>query len=137
MTTDDRTFRLGDLQLAIMKVLWRLGSATVAEVHQQLAEQQLAYTTIATMLRKMEDRGLVSHAAPSGDGHARRFVFRPEVSEQDVTRDMTDDLVERLFDGSLSSTVSHLLEAREVSAKELEAIEQLIRRHKRSRREPS
>ena len=137
MTTDDRTFRLGDLQLAIMKVLWRLGAATVADVHEQLAEQQLAYTTIATMLRKMEDRGLVSHAAPTGEGHARRFVFRPAVSEQDVTRGMTDDLVERLFEGSLSSTVSHLLEAREVSAEELDAIEQLVRRHKRNRREPS
>jgi BlaI family penicillinase repressor len=137
MTTDDRTFRLGDLQLAIMKVLWRLGSATVADVHEQLAEQQLAYTTIATMLRKMEDRGLVSHSAPTGEGHARRFVFRPEVSEQDVTRGMTDDLVDRLFEGSLASTVSHLLEAREVSAEELDAIEQLIRRHKRNRRESS
>jgi BlaI family transcriptional regulator, penicillinase repressor len=123
--------RLGDLQLAILKVLWRLGAATVADVHEQLVEQKLAYTTIATMLRKMEDRGLVVHAAPSGDRQGRRFVFRPLVSEQEVTRGMTDDLVARLFDGNLASTVSHLLEAREVSSAELEAIEELIRNHKR------
>jgi predicted transcriptional regulator len=133
MTTEDRSFRLGDLQLAIMKVLWRLAEATVADVHAQLVEQQLAYTTIATMLRKMEDRGLVAHREPTGEGHARRFVYRPAVSEHDVTRGMTDDLVERLFKGSLASTVSHLLEAREVSQEELEAIEQLVRRHKAER----
>jgi BlaI family penicillinase repressor len=131
MTSDDRTFRLGDLQLAIMKVLWRLGTATVADVHEQLAPHQLAYTTVATMLRKMEDRGLVAHTAPTGEG--RRFVYRPLASEREVTRGMTDDLVERLFEGSLASTVNHLLEAREVSPQELEEIEQMILRRKRGR----
>jgi BlaI family penicillinase repressor len=123
--------RLGDLQLAILKVLWRLGPATVADVHAELVDQKLAYTTIATMLRKMEDRGLVEHAAASGERQGRRFVFRPLVSEKEVTRGMTDDLVDRLFDGNLASTVSHLLEAREVSPAELAAIEELIRKHKR------
>jgi BlaI family penicillinase repressor len=131
------SFRLGDLQLAIMKVLWRLGAATVAEVHEQLAPLKLAYTTIATMLRKMEDRGLVAHSSPTADGQGRRFVYRAAVSEHDVTREMTDDLVDRLFEGSLSSTVSHLLDAREVSSEELDQLEQLIRRHKRGRRNES
>jgi len=53
--------RLGDLQLKILKVLWQHREATVAEVHEQLPRgADLAYTTIATMLRKMETRGLVS-----------------------------------------------------------------------------
>lgn len=134
MSSDDRVHRLGDLQLAIMKVLWRLGAATVADVHEQLAPLRLAYTTVATMLRKMEDRNLVAHREPSGEGQGRRFVFRPLVSEQEVTRGMTDDLVDRLFDGNLASTVSHLLEAREVSPAELDEIERLIRRHKRDRK---
>jgi BlaI family penicillinase repressor len=134
MSAPERTIRLGDLQLAIMKVLWRLGAATVAEVHQQLAAQRLAYTTIATMLRKMEDRGLVAHDAADAKPAGRRFVYRALLSEHDVTRGMADDLVERLFEGSLASTVSHLLEARDVSAAELDEIERLVRQHKRLRR---
>ena len=50
--------RLGDLQLQIMKALWNRREATVADVHDALADgRDLAYTTIATMLRKMEARG--------------------------------------------------------------------------------
>ena len=56
------SFRLGDLQLRIMKILWERRLASVADVHAALAASgDLAYTTIATMLRKMERRGLVSH----------------------------------------------------------------------------
>ena len=133
MASEDRTYRLGDLQLEIMKVLWRLGSATVADVHGQLPARRLAYTTVATMLRKMADRGLVAHEEPSGEEQGRRFVYRPRVTEREVTRGMTDDLVERLFEGSLASTVSHLLEERDASAEELAQLERLIREHRRGR----
>ena len=56
----ERTYRLGDLQLRIMRILWRAGPVSVARVHEELGGS-LAYTTVATMLRKMEDRGLVGH----------------------------------------------------------------------------
>ncbi len=53
---------LGDLQLAIMRVLWTDGESTVADVHRELLDERgLAPTTIATMLRKMEDKGVVLH----------------------------------------------------------------------------
>jgi len=121
----DRTYRLGDLQLKIMKVLWAARSATVAEVQQQLDGEQLAYTTVATMLRKMEDRGLVRHRQKQ-----RKFIYEPAVSEQQVTRSMADDLVDRLFQGSLTETVCHLLQSREVSHEELDRLEQFIRDRK-------
>jgi predicted transcriptional regulator len=121
----DRTFRLGNLQLRIMRVLWERGEAAVAEVQQQLGGDDLAYTTIATMLRKMEDRGLVAHAE---DG--RRFMYRAAVSMEDVTRSMTGDLVDRLFGGSLTDAVTHLLDSRDVSREELVRLEQLIRARK-------
>jgi predicted transcriptional regulator len=119
--------RLGDLQLKIMKVLWRLGQATVSEVHEQLAANRLAYTTVATMLRKMEVRGLVGHIE-----RERRFVYRAAVSESEVTQSMTGDLLDRLFDGSLASAVSHLLETRDVSREELAELEVLLRQRKRN-----
>lgn len=123
--SDTSSYRLGDLQLRIMRVLWRCGPLAVGEVRQRLEGDGLAYTTVATMLRKMEDRGLVEHEAAD-----RRFIYRAAVQEQDVTRSMADDLVDRLFEGSLAQTVSHLLETREVDQHELAQLEALIRKQK-------
>ena len=124
--TNEKSYRLGDLQLRIMKVLWQTAPAGVAEVQQQLDGEPLAYTTVATMLRKMEDRGLLRHRE-----EGRRFLYEPAVSAGDVTRSMADDLVDRLFQGSLADTVSHLLETREVSTQELAQLEHLIQLRRR------
>jgi predicted transcriptional regulator len=124
--TNRQTYRLGDLQLRIMRVLWRSGSASVTEVKNQLGGNRLAYTTVATMLRKMEDRGLVRHGQKG-----RRFIYQPLVSAAEVTRSMADHLVERLFEGSLADAVAHLLETREVSRKELAELARLIQQRKK------
>ena len=63
--TAQQPYRLGDLQLRIMQVLWESGPTTVAEVQGKLEGEPLAYTTVATMLRKMEARQLVRHR-PAG-----------------------------------------------------------------------
>ena len=123
--TNVGTFRLGDLQLKIMKVLWNRGPASVAEVQGELGGGRLAYTTVATMLRKMENRGLVRHRE-----QGRKFIYEATVCAEDVTRSMADDLVDRLFEGSLAATVSHLLQTRAVSQKELVRLERLIEQRK-------
>jgi predicted transcriptional regulator len=120
-----RQHRLGDLQLKIMQVLWERGSAAVADVHDALRAERLAYTTVGTMLRKMEARGLVRHRADE-----RRFIYRPVVSADQVTQSMSQHVVDRLFEGSLADMVSHLLETREVSHEELSRLEELIARRK-------
>ncbi len=123
-----KVHRLGDLQLNIMKVLWVRGEATVAEVHAALSgERDLAYTTMATMLRKMEARGLVRHRV-----EGRSFVYRPAVASSAVSRGMSDHLLDRLFEGSLADMVSHLLTTREVSREELSKLERLISERKRN-----
>ncbi|NQT14931.1 MAG: BlaI/MecI/CopY family transcriptional regulator [Planctomycetes bacterium] len=131
--TDQRTYRLGDLQLRIMRVLWKYGSTSVAGVREKLDGDRLAYTTVATMLRKMEDRGLVGHRRDE-----RRFFYEAAVSAEDVTRSMADDLVDRLFEGSLADAVSHLLETRDVGPQELARLERLVQERKKQRqpREP-
>ena len=116
--------RLGDLQLQILKVLWNTGSASVAEVYEILGTE-LAYTTIATMLRKMEVRGLVRHREAG-----RKFVYQPAVTAEEVSRNSVAELAERLCEGSLADAVCHLLESREVSREELDRMEQLIRERK-------
>lgn len=123
--TEQPIYRLGDLQLRIMRVLWRLGPTGVAEVRQHLGGDQLAYTTVATMLRKMENRGLVRHR----EDH-RRFIYDVTVSAEAVTQCMADDLVDRLFQGSLADAVTHLIQSREVSHEELDRLEDLIRQRR-------
>ena len=110
-----------------MKVLWQRGECMVSDVYADISkERDLAYTTIATMLRKMEAKGLVTHRA---DG--RSFVYSPRVAEADVSRSMADHLVDRLFQGSLTEAVTHLLSTREVSRAELAALEKLIAERRR------
>lgn len=119
--------RLGNLQLEIMKVLWDRHKATVSEVHASLENGgELAYTTVATMLRKMELKGLVAH-----ENLGRTFVYSPAVDESEVTRGMAGDLLDRVFDGSLADMVSHLLNSREISRDELVRMEQLIAQRKK------
>lgn len=114
--------RLGDLQLRILQVLWARGEATVAEVHARIhAQEPLAYTTIATMLRKMEQRGLVGHRVAE-----RTFVYRARVTEDHVGRGMAEHLLDRVFNGKLADMVSHLLTAREVDPEELARLSRLI-----------
>lgn len=106
---------LGKLQLVIMRVLWSTQESTVAEVHRALEPSHgLAPTTIATMLKKMEAKGVVTHRT-----EGRRFVYRPTLTENEVTHSMVDDLTSRLFGGSAAALVSHLLEAHPVDDDEL------------------
>jgi BlaI family penicillinase repressor len=106
---------LGDLQHAIMAVLWERGEATTADVHEALrAERGLAFTTIATMLRKMEERGVVVHRS-----EGRQFIYCAAVTEGQVRRSMVGELVERLFAGDPRALVAHLVSEHEIDAGEL------------------
>ena len=124
-----KTHRLGDLQLKIMQVLWQRGEGTVSDVFSSAGkERELAYTTISTMLRKMEARGLVAHRT-----EGRTFIYRAALDEHAVTSNMSEHLIDRFFEGSLSDLVSHLLDTREVSRAELAKIEKLIAERRKSK----
>ncbi|MEO0481574.1 MAG: BlaI/MecI/CopY family transcriptional regulator [Planctomycetota bacterium] len=111
----------GDLQLAILTVLWEQGEATTARFHEALTERKLALTTIATMLRKMDDRGLVRHRR-----EGRALVYSAAVDESEVRRSMVDDVVDRLFSGDPSSLVHHLVSEGEIDLDELDALRQRV-----------
>ena len=113
--------RLGDLQVAILRVLWDEGEATVTRVTEALEGKRRAPTTIATMLNKMERRGLVAHRV-----EGRQFVYRPTLSEKDVTHNMVADLTERLFEGNVSALVGHLLRSEEIDRDELVRLRAMI-----------
>lgn len=116
-----KPFRLGDLQVAILRVLWDESEATVARVTQALEGKRRAPTTIATMLSKMERRGLVEHRV-----EGRQFIYRPLLSEQEVTHTLVTDLTQRLFEGDISALVSHLLRSEEIERDELVRLRAMI-----------
>src|SRR5262245_24447578 len=118
----NRSHHLGDLQYAIMRVLWDEGEASVARVWEALpGRPRRALTTIATMLSKMEKKGVVAHRA-----EGRQFVYRPRISETEVHRTMVADLTERLFQGDVTALVSHLLTEQEIDRKEIARLQVLI-----------
>lgn len=118
--------RIGDLQFAILEVLWQRGEAVVAEVHADLLiERGLATTTIATMLRKMEDRGLVISRK-----EGRALSYRPAVSREAISRTMVGELLSRLFAGDPRELVQHLVREGELDASALDDLRRQIARKK-------
>src|SRR5207237_9821441 len=98
--------QLTELQLAILRVLWGKGEATVQNIWEALhAERGLAQTTVATMLSRLERRGVVTRRAPP---QARQYHYRAAVTEPEVQPSMVGELTEPLFDGDVTALVRHL-----------------------------
>ncbi len=92
------------------------------EVQERLRpDRDLAQTTIATLLSRLEKRGVIAHRL---DG--RQFVYRPLVSEQDVRRSMVSELTTLLFDGSAAALMSHLLRSRDIDPGDLDRVKRMI-----------
>jgi len=122
---------LAELQLAIMQVLWERGEATVGDVREALEPQRsLAYTTVGTMLTKMEEKGQVTHRS---DGRVN--IYRAEVQRERVSRSMVTDLAERLFAGDVTQMVCHLLEGCEAGRDDLKQLKKLIRQKEQELRD--
>jgi len=112
--------------MEILKVLWELGPSSVRAVHRHMARgKDLAYNTVQTMLRLMEDKGLVTHHA---DG--RTFIYTPRFTrEESATR-----FLDRVFDGAASQLVLSLLRAERISPEELEQMQALIAAARKKRK---
>jgi BlaI family transcriptional regulator, penicillinase repressor len=113
---------VSDIQLLLMRALWGAGRATTAEVHERVGKpRSLAYTTVATLLTRLEKRGLVKSVKEQGER-----VFRPLVTETEVTRSMVSSLVETLFRGDHSALVSHLVNEKDIGKDDIEAVRKLL-----------
>src|SRR2546428_11465622 len=114
--------QLTELQLAILRVVWDKGEATVQNIWEALhAERGLAQTTVATMLSRLERRGVVTRRAQS-----RQYHYRAAVSEQEVQHSMVGELTERLFDGHVTAPAQHLLTGAAVTPRDLPTIRDLF-----------
>ena len=119
-----RRHQLTELQLAILRVIWDRSEATVQDIWEALhAERGLAQTTVATMLSRLERRGVVTRRAQS-----RQYHYRAAVTEPDVQHSMVGELTERLFDGDVTALVQHLLTGKDVSPGDIAKIRDMIER---------
>ena len=119
---------LTELQIAVMRVLWRRGAATVAEVQDELRRdgRPLAQTTVATLLTRLAKRDVVG-CRPA----ERPYVYEPRVTEVEVRGDVLNGVAEQLFEGDVAELVAHLLTAREVEPGDLARIREMIEARER------
>ena len=106
-----------------MKVVWRLESATVRDVYEAMrAERTIAYTTVMTMMRILEEKGYLRKSSSE-----RAFVYTPAKPRQQVIGAMVRDFVDRVFDGASESLLLHLAKDNKLSDKQRKAVKKLIK----------
>ena len=114
--------RLTASQLTVMQVLWSRDEASVTDVQRAMTGRPLALTTVATMLVRLEQRGLVSHRA-----EGRQYIYRSRVSPADVRETVTRELLRNLFDGDVTAFVTQLLDSRKLTREEIADLQRLVR----------
>ncbi len=107
---------LTNSELDVMAVLWKLGSATVTEVREQL-EKPLAYTSVLTVLRALDAKGHVRH-----EDEGRAFRYFPTVEPTEATDKVLKRFVDKVYQGSRALLIAQLLEDESVSDDELRRI---------------
>lgn len=118
--------RLGKLELQVMKLVWDSDTATVRDVWEKIyPEKRLAYTTIATVMRKLEGKGFLKH-----EDKDRTYVYRPAIDQNEVSQGLLGDLIDGLFDGSAAKLVNTLIQSKRLTEKDLNRIQQIILEHK-------
>lgn len=116
-----------DGELAILRVLWRLGPSTVRQVRDALdAERPTGYTTALKLLQIMAEKGLVTR-----DESQRSHVYRTARTEEQTQRQVVGDVLRRVFGGSARQLVVQALAARKASPEELKEIREIIERLER------
>jgi len=124
MTSIDRDIALSDLQIAVVRVLWRNGETSVADIAKVLGDERgLKHTTVATLLTRLEKRGVVEQRR-----EGRQLIYRALVSEPQVRRSMVADLVGSLFGGDSRELVAHLVRESDLAPGDLENLRKRLAR---------
>src|SRR5258705_12793605 len=116
--------QLTELQLAILRVIWDKGEATVQDIWEALhAERGVGQTTVAAMRSRLERRGVLTRRAQS-----RQYHYKAAVTAQEVQHSMVGELTERLFDGDVTALVQHLISDEDISPGDIAKIRDMIER---------
>lgn len=114
-----------ELELQILKILWQQSPQTVREVREALSQQgrDLAHTSVITTLGTMVDKGQLKKLDPT-EGKAYRFA--PAMKQDDVSKRMLGDLVDKLFDGSAEAVMLSLFDSTRVDSDEIKRLRKLL-----------
>ena len=124
-----RAKELTERELEVMRVFWNRGELTPTEVRDELAQTGLdrAYTTIATLVRILTDKGFLEQLSTDG----RSFRYRPLRTYEEVSGRLLGDLVDRVFGGSREQLLLRLLDERKLTAKERSILEDILKEKRR------
>lgn len=111
---------LYDRELEVMEVLWERGSATVAEVREAL-EDEMAYTTVLTVLRRLEEKGYVTHQE---EGRAHRYL--PAIERLAARESALERLTRKLFHGSTELLLTHLVSRNKLSGAQIQRLREML-----------
>ena len=115
--------KLSDLELEVMRLIWRDGQVIVPELHAELAkERDVSYATIKTIVNRLEEKGAVQRLRTYG----RTILYGPCIREGDLARPIVKDVLRRLFANQARPLISHLLKVEDLSIEDLEYLEQQI-----------
>ena len=113
-----------ELELQIIKVIWRDGPSNVRHVRDELqAWRELAYTSVMTIMNIMADKGYLRRVKEGPS-----FTYHARVTERNTTRKMLKDVVDRAFDGSVTAAIETMLDAAELDAEERQLLRDLVHR---------
>ena len=123
--------RLGKLELEVMKLIWSAGRATVRDIWGKLyPDRQLAYTTIATVMRKLENKGFVKH-----DEKDRTYIYRPLVNQEKVSQGILKEMIDGFFDGSAAKLVSTMIQCKQLTEDDLDQLQRMILEHREEKKD--
>ena len=109
-------------ELAIMKVIWRLHTATVRGVYEALRKTRpIAYTTVMTMMNVLEDKGYLEKKS-----NGRAHVYTPTRPRHQVVGAMVRDFIDRVFDGASGSLLLHLAKDSKLTERQRKAVQKII-----------
>ena len=123
-----KSLTLTDAELRLMNVLWQKGQATVAEVTAALPPPPLAYNTVLTTMRILEQKGYVAH-----DDGGRAFIYRALVERDAAAKSAVGHLVSRFFGNKSSALALRLIEDARPSDEELARLKRLIESYEEKR----
>jgi BlaI family transcriptional regulator, penicillinase repressor len=117
---------LTNQELEIMKIVWKRGSSTVREVYEELLKgRRIAYTTVMTMMGTLEQKGRLRKSE-----QGRAYVYMPVESQTKVVGSMVQEFVKRVFNGSATPLLVHLVENMEGDGEQIEEIRSLLKEKK-------
>ena len=107
----------------VMQILWSLGKATVAEIIEQMKEPKPKYTTVATFIKILENKGFIEHE-PAGRG----FRYYPVLDRRDYAGSVMNNVISTYFNGSLSQMVSFFSQNENISVSEMDEILDIVKK---------